>query len=297
MSLLKTMSKEYGRGLLVGLIPVVYVPFIICCCLLTPMALSRFVNLETWGLIVGGLLFSVMMFVVPLLGAFLIIHRRNRALDDALTPLGLEGKAHDIVWRSYHGSIAGREVTARFYRGPSFELGVNIPARTRAAISRASAVIPALARTFNYQPMPFAEPELAHLSISGPDEGWLRQLLAAPDVRAAVTRLMQAADDWAALQQVIISPTGVKLWLYRNKNLWRYDISPEAAQQWLADLLLLAQAIERLPPPREPLEELALEQLARSDWSKVMWLVVIALGVGLPLCGILGAVLILALAQ
>jgi len=295
MSPLKTMSKEYGRGLLVRLIVFVYVISIFCCCLLTPMWYSGIADLGSWGLIIGATLFLVMVVIVPLLGTGFIVYQRNRALDEALTPLGLQGQAHDIVWRAYHGQVGDREVTARFYRGPSFELCVAVPAQTRAVISRASAAVPQLARTFSYKPLPFAEPELAGLSITGADEGWLRGLLATPDVRAAVARLMQAADNWAALQQIIVSPTMVQLWLYRNMNLWRYDITAEAARQWLADLLLLAEAIEGLPAPHEPLEELAFERLARSDWSKVIWVMVAALLVGLPLCGILIAGLLLAL--
>lgn len=295
MSLLKTMFKDQARGMMVGLFSILYVLTIFCGCLLLPMWVSRVTDGGIWGLIVGAVLFSVMLFVVPALGAGFVIHRRNRALDDALTPLGLQGRALDIVWREYHGEVEGRAVTARFYRGPSFELGVSAPAQTRAAISRAAVVIPQLARAFNYQPLTFAGPELADLSISGPDGVWLRALLATPDVRAAVARLVLAADDWAALQQIVIGPVMVKLWLYRNKNLWRYEIEPAAARQWLADLLLLARSIEEIPPPREPVEESALEKVARSNWSKWMWVFVVVLAVGLPLCGALIAVLILTL--
>jgi hypothetical protein len=295
MSPLRTMSKEYGRGLIFRLIVPVYIISIFCCCLLPPICYSGVADVGSWGLIIGAALFVVMVVIVPLLGAGFIVYQRNRALDEALTPLGLQGQAHDIVWRAYHGRVGRRDVTARFYRGPSFELGVSIPTRTRAAISPAAVIIPRLAQAFNYQPLPFVEPELADLSISGLDEAWLRQLLSAPEVRAAVGRLTQAAADWAALQQVIISPTGVKLWLYRNKNLWRYDIRPAETRQWLEDLLLLAQAIAELPVPREPLAESAFEEWARSDWSQAIWVMAAALLVGLPLCGALIAGLLLAL--
>jgi len=177
MSLLKTMFKDQARGLMVGLFSILYVLTIFCGCLLLPMWVSRVTDGGIWGLIVGAVLFSVMLFVAPALGAGFVIHRRNRALDDALTPLGLQGRALDIVWREYHGEVEGRAVTARFYRGPSFELGVSVPAQTRAAISRAAVVIPQLARAFNYQPLTFAESELADLSISGPDEVWLRGII------------------------------------------------------------------------------------------------------------------------
>jgi hypothetical protein len=295
MSLLKTMFKDQARGLMVGLVSVVYVFAIFCGCLLLPMWVSRVTDGGIWGLIVGAVLFSVMLFVAPALCAGFVIHRRNRSLDSALTPLGLQGRALDVVWREYHGEIEGRAVTARFYRGPSFELGVSVPAQTRAAISRAAVVIPQLARAFNYQPFSFAGLELADLSISGLDEAWMRAFLSTPDVRAAAARLVLAADDWAALQQIVIGPTMVKLWLYRNKNLWRYEIEPAAARQWLADLLLLARAIEEIPPPREPMQESALEKVARSNWNKWMWVFVVFLAVGLPLCGVLIAALMLTL--
>jgi len=87
----------------------------------------------------------------------------------------------------------------------------------------------------------------------------------------------------------------VKLWLYRNKNLWRYEIEPAAARQWLTDLLLLARSIEEIPPPREPMQESPLEKVARSNWNKWMWAFVVVLAVGLPLCGALIAVLMLTL--
>lgn len=293
----KALSKDYLRGLILSAVSVIVVIPIFCVFVVVPLwYVSNNPNASMWALIVPLALFLLVMLGLPALGGGVVLYRRKRWLDDLLAPLGLQGKLYALSGREYRGMVEGREVIARFMRGPTFELYVQVPARTRATFSWATAVIGPLARMVKYQPLLFDEPELAGLSITGLDEGWLRALLAAPDVRAAAARLMQAANSWALLQQIIISPAAVQLRLYRNKNLWRYEISPEEARQWLADLLLLAGVIERLPEPQSPIAESSLEEVAREGrLNKLMLPVLLATLIGIPLCGILITVVILAL--
>ncbi len=294
----KAMSTDYKRRLIVSALSTFIAVPLVCVCVFIPAGVFLSTpNASVWTLIIPAGLLCLLIVVGPVVTLLLTMYQRKRWLDTILAPYGLQGQTYGLSGREYRGTVEGREVIVRFARGPAFSLYVSAPAQTRVAFSHAGMVMAPLAKAVNYHPLAFGAPELAAFSISALEDSWLRELLAVHEVRAALVRLMQAAESWALLQQVIISPNFVKLWLYKNKNLWRYDISPEEAQQWLSDLLLLARAIECVPSPRQPVTESSLETFVRrGGMDRWVWVVIIVLVVGMPLCGALVTLLVLALA-
>ena len=60
-------------------------------------------DLDPWLLIFPAVLFLLVIFGGS--GAYvgIVLHRRKQMLDEAFTPLGLEGKAYLSFFRQYHG--------------------------------------------------------------------------------------------------------------------------------------------------------------------------------------------------
>jgi hypothetical protein len=91
---------------------------------------------------------------------------------------------------------------------------------------------------------------LSGLHVFTRDEGWTRSLLVDPEARARIRRLMNAAEDWALVRQVVLEPEAFCLRLYRSRRLFTYEIRPEDVRQWLDDLHTLARIAEGVPTPR-----------------------------------------------
>ena len=189
----------------------------------------------------------------------------------------------------------------RFYQGPTFDLYVTTPLPTRFSVAEKAAVIPGLAQAFGRQPLALDDPALNDLSVFAMDEGWTRLLLAQPEAQTALARLMKASH-WAMFRQVHLQPGAFLFKLYRNTGMFRYGISPKEGRQWLDDLMTLARVAESLPAPQVTAPASSAEQLARSGSMGKSVLpitigLIVALLVGIPLCGIAITVAILALAK
>ena len=137
---------------------------------------------------------------------------------------------------------------------------------------------------FGREPLVLDDPDLDELSIFALDEEWARSLLAGPEAKSLLQRLMRAGESWVLMQQVYLQPGAFYLRLYRNKNFFKYGIEPEEAQAWLDDLLALARSAEGLPAPQVTAEESAAERMVRSGRTFPITLLAVALLVGLPTC-------------
>ena len=152
-----------------------------------------------------------------------------------------------------------REIIARFYRGPTLDLYVGTPLQTRLGVGEKSHASLALAGMLNRQHLVLDDPDLDAWSVFALDDEWARSLLANPAAKSLLQRLMRAGESWSLMRQVYLQPGMFHLRLYRNKNLFRYDIEPEEAREWLNDLLALARIAEGLPTPRVTAEESGAE--------------------------------------
>jgi hypothetical protein len=281
---LQAISKDYVRGLVITLISVLVVVPLACVLVFIPLAMVTRSNASIWWLIVPVGLFLLIMLGGGWGAIGWSFYRRKRWLDSVFTPLGLTGSTYTISGRQYQGTVEGREVTARFYRGPTLDLYVSTPLQTRLGIAAKSQAGLALAGLFNRQSLSLEDPDLDTLSVFALDENWGHSLLADPEAKVLLQRLMKAADSWALIQQVHLQPGAFFMRLYRNKNLFKYGFTLEEVQQWLDDLMALARIAESLPAPQVTAEETAAEQLVRSGRLTSIALIAVAAIFGPMLC-------------
>jgi hypothetical protein len=286
-------SRDYLRSVIYSLIAAAIVIPLGCMCVFIPMCVATQPEVDSTTalvvLVVPLSLFFLIVFGGMGVAAVGVLWRRARRLDAAFTPLGLRGSLYMLTGRQYHGTVEGRQVDAYFYRGPTLDLRVGTPLQTRLTVTEEAAVSATLARVFSYQPLALDAPGLQGLSISALDEDWARALLGSPWVQERLQRLV-AGEGWALLRQVHLQPGTLYLRLYRNRNLFRYDISPQQARQWLDDLLALARIAESLPMPRVTAELTSAEhmvQAIRSRRAFLMIAIIVVLVVLAPICLIL----------
>ena len=92
-------------------------------------------------------------------------------------------------------------------------------------------------------------------------------------------------------RQVHLQPGMLLLQAVTQRGMFRYDISPEEGRQWLEDVMTLARVAESLPAPQVTAEASSAEQMVRSGGLGKAVLpitigMIVALVVGIPLCGI-----------
>jgi hypothetical protein len=213
----------------------------------------------------------------PLHGA---VHRRRSAgccgakagaaqFDAAFGPLGLTGSNYMLHGRQYHGQVNGRQVDIYFYRGPILDIYVAAPLHTRMGIGMTSRLGRAAAGMLNRQPFQASYPELAQLSIYPADERWGGELLDDPQARAAILRLMEAPGSYE-IRNLLFQPEAIQL---QANHLHPNRITPQAASQWLQDLLFLARLAESLPAPTVTAQASGAERTLRSDRNRLYWIV------------------------
>lgn len=280
----RAVSGDYARSILVSLLSVLIVIPLTCVFIFIPLWLVNQFDFSIWVLIGSAGLFLLVLFGGGFGALAWTFYRRKRWLDSLFIPWGLAGSAYMISGRQYQGSVQGREIIARFYRGPTLDLYVGTPLQTRLGIAEKSQTGLALAGMLGRQPISLAAPDLEALSVFALDEEWARSLLARPEARMLLQRLMKAGESWVLIQQVYLQPGAFHLRLYRNKNLFRYDIEPAEVREWLDDLMALARVAEGLPAPQVTDDESGAEQLVRSGGVTGIGLGVVALLVGVPTC-------------
>ncbi len=282
--LLQARFKDNIRGLMVTLLSTVIVALLTGVLIFIPLWLVTNFDASIWVLIVPACLFLLILFGGGFGALAWTFHRRKRWLDTLFTPWGLAGSAYMLSGRQYQGRVQGREVTARFCRGPTLDLYVSTPLQTRLGIAEKTRTGLALAGMFGREPLALDDPDLDALSIFALDEEWARSLLADPETKSLLQRLMRAGESWVLMQQVYLQPGAFYLRLYRNKNLFKYGIEPEEAQAWFDDLLTLARIAEGLPAPQVTAEESGAERMVRSGRTFPVVLLTVVLLVGLPTC-------------
>lgn len=246
--MLKAWSLDTARSCLLGLIaPAIVLP-LGCVCIVIPLWLVTEFDASIWVLIVSSILYFLVLVGGGIGATVGVLLRRKRRLDAAFTPLGLTGGRHMLTGRQYQGVVDGRRVSARFYRGPTLEVRLGTPLRTHFGVAEEGATTLPLARLAGRQPLELEAPGLSGLHVFARDEGWARSLLADPEARTRIRQLMNAAEDWALVRQVILEPGVFCLRLYRSRRLFKYEIRPEDVRQWLDDLQALARIAESAPP-------------------------------------------------
>jgi hypothetical protein len=246
-------------------------------------------GVEREFVVLGAFLAAVLGSVGATIGfAVWLVIRRARQLDAAFAPLGIAAQQYLTNGRQYHGTYGGRQVDAYFYRGPTFELYLGTPLKSRLALAQRDGLGRAVANFVGRQPLVLDDPHLDGLTVNALDERWGRAVLADPRARASLLRLMDEAAPGAGrfeFRQVILQPEG---WLLRLLHTRVDSINAESVRTWIGDLHALAEAAEALPPPQMTAVATTLERNARANRGAFV------LPAVLVVMGLIGALLVCA---
>lgn len=284
--LLGAWSKDYMRRLVISLVAIAIIVPLGCCLIFVPLTIvesGSFSDATTLLVLVVPMAFFLLIVIGGALGAgYWVISRRTHWLDEALVPLGLEGKSYGLSGRQYHGIYQGRQVDILVYRGPTVTIHVGTPLKTRLSVAERNRAGLAIARAFKREPLETADPELAGLVVYAHEETWGQALLAQPEAKTIFNRLVLGESNFL-FQQLHLNPEAFLLRLYRSKGLFNFQIQPEQFRSWLNDVIRLAQLAEALPPPQEVIEPSRLEQGARTGEAG-KWGLWIGVGIVVFLC-------------
>jgi len=214
----------------------------------------------------------IIAFMLTLFGGVIawgiqLIRKRGSELDQAFTPLGLEGRMYLTNGRQYHGSYRGYQVHAYFSRGPTVAIYLDVALKTRVGIGRKGAIEGAAANILDKVPLQVADPEFEHLVVYPLDKVWTAELLADDEARAAILRLTreEAATE---LRSFSVMPEAL---LMQARYIPTGNINPEVVSAWVNDLYEVARIANRLPSANLRAEESKIEAASRSDRGKFTW--------------------------
>lgn len=248
---LKVLAKDHLRSFIITLISAAIAIPIICALIFVPLVIANNINdptTSTLVMIIPAVIFFIIISVGPPVVIILVFFRRARKYDTIFGPLGLKGKMYMLSGRQYLGTAKGRQVDVRFYRGPTLDIRVSTTAQARLSIANSDTVSLSLARMFGREPLDLTDPGLSGLTIFARDEVWALSLLANPEVKALLRQLILSESSFL-IHQVHLDSGNLRLFLYRNKGLFKFNITPEESKQWLNGLLALARIAETLPAP------------------------------------------------
>jgi hypothetical protein len=207
---------------------------------------------------------------------------RKRWLDEAFVPLGLTGHSYMLTGRQYMGTVEGREVEVRFYRGPALEIYVDTPLHTRLGMAERSRTGVALAGILNREPVDIDHLDLEPIAVFALDHPWARSLLDRPRARALVADMI-TSDTPFLFQQVFLQPGRFCLRLFGSDRIAGVRVAPEEARKWVSDIVALIEIAERLPAPEQTAQPTALEKATRTGRNTAL----IAGGVVLAVLGLI----------
>jgi hypothetical protein len=224
------------------------------------------------------------------------IRKRANQFDAAFLPLGLSGRGYLTNGRQYHGMVRGRQTDVYFYHGPVLDIFVAAPLRIRVGIGLKSSQSRLAASVIKRTPLETGDPALAELAIYPSDPQWCAELLEDLRVKSLLPRLMADQGPFE-LRNLIIQPEAVQLNMH---HIQVRQITPEAVQRWLSDLVELAQIAESLPPPSKIEAASTLEQRSRvnrGSFTLPAVLITLAIVGAMTLCGIGAAMVMILLGQ
>ncbi len=194
---------------------------------------------------------------------------RSRAiqLDQAFQPYGLVGSQYLTIGRQFHGVHRRRNIDVYFNRGPTLEIYVSTPVRTRLGIGTRNLVASLAGGLTNRQPLQTDDPDYAGLYFYPLDEAWSRKLIADPQVKAAILRMV--ADDIGpgAVRSLILRPGALHV---TQRYFHTEIITPENVHDWMEDLFTIVEAAERLPDPEFVAEPGRLERYSQANRGKLI---------------------------
>jgi len=247
----KTIAKDYARSLIIYVIAAAIAIPLICVLIFVPLAIASRTDNTANALLIMVIPATCFLLIIFGGGAgtlFFVLRRRAKQYDALFTPLGLTGKTYMLSGRQYQGTVQGRQVDMRLYRGPALDMRIDTTTQARLSAANSDGVSLTLARTFGREPLDLNDPELSGITVFAKDEDWALSLLANPEVKALLSQLILSESPFL-MRQVHLEPGQLRLFLYRNKRLFKFTITPYQAEQWLNGLLSLARITETQPSP------------------------------------------------
>ena len=285
--LLRAYGQGCARGALLYAVIAVIVLSGFCCLSAGAYALPVEDDIRLWiwvGLII---LFMFTVIGITVVWAVLTIRRRGRQLDEVFTPFGLEGRGYLTNGRQYHGIYRGYPMHVYFYRGPTLQIYIDAPLRTRLGIGRKSELARLAGNLIERDVLELDAPEFEHLAIYSDDPRWAKDLFADHQARETVSRL---TNEESAVEVRTLSVTPKAL-LWQSRYLQMRHINAENVRAWINDLYELVRIAQGLLPPTVTAVESDLERLTRTDRSRYTWPVVgITCGVFAALAGCILAI-------
>ncbi|MGC9357340.1 MAG: hypothetical protein ACP5GX_05725 [Anaerolineae bacterium] len=273
--LARGLGRGCSRSLLIQLGAVaitffVVVPLLILLVVL-PLGVLGNTDLSPWLLAIPAGLF-LLLINGGVFGymAFILI-RRKRYLDAVFEPLGLTGTLYQMFFRQYHGTVAGRDISVYFYRGPTLEIDLTASPQTRLTITGQHTDTQLAARLLDREPLELDDPALASYTVFALDPDWARRLLDHPEVRTSLERLIHF-EGWSVRRQIILLPGRLRLRLFGNRNLFKWDLTTSQVQSWLEDLLAFLRIAEAQPSPEYTAEPSGAERMAQGIRQSNPWL-------------------------
>jgi hypothetical protein len=247
--LFKTMLQDHLRAVIISLISAVIAIPLICACIFIPIAIANQANDETSALLI--MVIPACLFLLIMIGGsfgtiFFVFSRRARQYDGIFAPLGLEGKMYMLSGRRYQGTVQGRQMDVKVYRGPALDMQITTPLQTKLSVANSDTVSVGLARVFGREPLPLSDPGLSGMTVFTHDEGWTHSLLANAEVQDSLRRLI-LNDGGYLMRQVHLEPGKLRLFLYRSRQMFKFGITADEVSQWVDALISIARIAESLP--------------------------------------------------
>jgi hypothetical protein len=247
--LFKTMLQDRLRAVIISLVSAVIAIPLICACIFIPIAIANQTNDETTALLL--MVIPACIFLLIVIGGsfgtiFFVFSRRGRQYDDIFTPLGLEGKTYMLSGRRYQGTVQGRQMDIKIYRGPALDMQITTPLQTKLSVANSDTVSVGLARVFGREPLPLSDPGLSGMTVFTHNEEWTRSLLANTEIQNSLRRLI-LNDSGYLMRQVHLEPGKLRLFLYRSRQMFKFSITADEVNQWVDALLTMARIAESTP--------------------------------------------------
>lgn len=260
----KARGISYLRGCALQIVISILVVALSVPCIFVPLYIANNTRSNTtafWIMVIPMSAFVLLLLGGSIgVGLFFLVRRASQ-LDEAFTPLGLEGKMYLTNGRQYHGTVQGRRVDIYFYRGPTLEIYVEANIKSRIGIGVKSSIGAAVAGMINKQPLDLGDADYAPFNIYANDPGWARDIFADPAFKQAAVRLATNPTSYG-LYNLIIAPSAVQI---QRRYISTNAITPESVREWINDLIALARMIEAQPAPQKIEEESASSRKMRID--------------------------------
>jgi len=274
MSTENRLLRAYGQGCARGTLLYIVIAVVVIggfCCLTVGASLIPIDDdLRLWFWVGLALTFIFTLIGVAAIWGLLAIRKRARELDEAFVPLGLQGRGYLQNGRQYHGAYRGYPMHIYFFRGPTLQIYLDVPLRTRLGIGRKSELARLASGLVEREVLDIDDPEFEHLAIYPDDQRWAVDLFADPQIREVILRLT-SEETTAELRSLSITPNAL---LWQSRYLPVQNITPDTVSDWINDLYELARIAQGLTPPTVTAVESGLERTTRIERSRFTWPVI-----------------------